>query len=109
MLKVIAMITRKDGMSREEFLRHWQQDHPAYVREMPGVRRYRQNVAIDHRTAWPADGVAELWFASVKDIAIAFDRNNAKALFEHEDQFIGKLEWLIAEEHEVELEAREEF
>jgi len=101
--KVIAMITRKDGMSRAEFLRHWQEDHPAYVRSMPGVRRYRQNVAIEHRTPWPADGVAELWFDSVKDIAIAFDRENAKALFDHEDEFIGKLVWLIAEEHEIDL------
>ena len=101
--KVIALITRKDGMDRAEFLRHWQQDHPAYVRTMPGLRRYRQNVAIEHRTVWPADGVAELWFDSLKDIAIAFNRDNAKELFEHEDEFIGNLSWLIAEEHEVPL------
>lgn len=107
MYKIIAVIRRKDGISRDEFLTHWQRDHPEFVRQMPGLRRYRQNVAIDHRTEWPADGVAELWFDSLKDIAIAFDRERAKDLFAHEERFIGDLQWLITEEHEVSLESGE--
>ncbi|MBZ2195440.1 EthD family reductase [Occultella gossypii] len=105
MYKIIAIIVRKDGLTREEFLRHWQEDHPAFVRRLHGVRRYRQNVAIDHPTPWPADGVAELWFDSLKDIAIAFDRERSAELFAHEAHFIGDLKWLITEEVEVPLDA----
>lgn len=105
MYKVMVMITRKQGMSREDFLRHWMQDHPDFVRALPGVRRYRQSVAIEHRTPWPVDGVAELWFGSVRDIAVAFDRTREEVtrLFEHEDEFIEDASWFIAEEHDVPL------
>lgn len=104
MYKIVAMISRKDGMSREEFLEHWKKDHPAFVKKLPGLRRYRQNVAIDHHTVWPVDGVAELWFDSLRDIAIAFDKKRSKDLFAHEEKFIGEMKWLIVEEHEVALD-----
>lgn len=105
MHKVMVMISRREGMSREEFLRHWLEDHPAFVRALPGVRRYRQNVAIEHRTQWPVDGIAELWFDSLRDIATAFDRSREEVtrLFDHEDEFIAEASWFIAEEHDVPL------
>ena len=105
MLKVMVVITRKDDMSREEFLAHWREGHPEFVRRLPGVRRYSQNVAIDHRKAWPADGIAELWFDSLKDIAVAFDSPAAVELFAHEEEFIGDARWFIAEEFEIPLSA----
>jgi uncharacterized protein (TIGR02118 family) len=102
-LKVMVVVSRKPGISREEFVRHWRELHPAFVRALPGVRGYRQNLAIEHRTEWPFDGIAELRFDSLKDIAVAFDGEAAKALFEHEHEFIGKMEWSIVEEAEIEL------
>lgn len=90
-------------MSRAQFLRHWQIDHPSYVRRLPGLRRYRQNVAIEHRKVWPADGVAELWFDAVRDVAAAFDGPEARELFAHEEEFIEGMQWLIVDEHEVTL------
>ena len=105
MYKVMVLITRKEGLSREDFLRHWLDDHPDYVRALTGVRRYRQSVAIEHRTPWPVDGVAELWFDSIRDIAVGFDRSREEVtrLFAHEEDFIGEASWFIAEEHEVPL------
>jgi uncharacterized protein (TIGR02118 family) len=105
MFKVMVMISRRDGMSRERFLQHWLEDHPAFVRALPGVRRYQQDVAIEHRTQWPVDGIAELWFDSLRDIAIAFNRSREEVirLFDHEDEFIGESRWFIAEEHDVPL------
>lgn len=97
------VITRKPELSREEFVRHWQELHPVFVRQLPGVRGYRQNLAIEHKTQWPYDGIAELRFDSLRDIAIAFDGDAAKQLFEHEHEFIGEMKWSIVQEHEVEL------
>ena len=106
MYRVVVMIRRKPGMSREEFLRHWMQDHPAFVERLPGIRRYRQNAAIEHRTAWPFDGMAELFFESLGDIARAFDGVEAKALFAHEEDFLEDATWFIADEgNEVPLGA----
>lgn len=105
MYKVVVMITRKHGLSRTAFLEHWLEDHPEFVRALPGLRRYRQSVAIEHRTPWPVDGVAELWFDSIRDIAVAFDRSRDEVarLFAHEEEFIDDASWFIAEEHEVPL------
>ncbi len=99
----MVVIRRKDGMDREAFLEHWTAAHPAYVAKLPGIRGYRQNIAIDHRKQWPWDGIAELMFDSVKDVAIAFDSPAAAALFKHEEDFLASTEWFIADEHDVDL------
>jgi len=105
MVTVIVVIRRKSGMSREEFLRHWRDDHPAYVRRLPGIRGYRQSPAIEHRKTWPFDGMAELEFATVADVARAFESPEARELFAHEDEFLDGLEWFIADERiDVSLE-----
>ena len=103
MVKIVALITKRDDLSREEFLRRWQDEHPSYVRALPGLRRYVQNPAIEHRTSWPCDGVAELWFDSVADVAAAFDSPAGEAVQRHEEGFIGELTWLLCEEHPVDL------
>lgn len=101
MQKIIAIIHKKSDITRSEFLRRWQVEHPDYVRKLPGLRRYVQNPAIEHKSAWPADGVAELWFASLRDIATAFEGPDADALREHEEHFIGRIDWFVATETEV--------
>lgn len=98
MTKVIALISKLPGMSREEFLRHWQEDHPPYVWALPEVRRYVQNAAVEGYRPWPYDGVAELWFDNVGDVARAFASSAAEPMHEHEKVFIHELTWLLAEE-----------
>ncbi|MCS5478119.1 EthD family reductase [Corynebacterium sp. YIM 101645] len=103
MVKIVAIVKKQPEQSREEFLHHWNVEHPAYVRELPGIRRYRQNPAITHRKEWPYDGMAELWFDSVKDVAVAYAGPEAEALFKHERLFLGSMEWFIADEVEIDL------
>ena len=98
MYRVIVVIRRKAGMSRADFLHHWLQDHPSFVRRLPNLRGYRQSPAIEHRKDWPYDGMAELFFYSVSDIARAFDGAPAKDLFAHEHDFLDEVEWFIADE-----------
>ena len=103
MVKVIALIKSRPELPRDEFLRYWHVEHPPYVRQLPGVRRYRQNHAILHRNDWPYDGAAELWFDSVRDVAIAFDGPAADALRDHEQHFISDLAWFLVDEQEIPL------
>ena len=105
MIKVVALITRKPGMPREEFLRCWQEEHPAFVRQLAGLRRYVQNPALDGPRDWPFDGAAELSFDSVSDVGIAFKGPAADALRAHEKTFIGDIRWFLAEEREIPLDA----
>jgi len=103
MIKVVAIITRRPELDRGEFLRYWQNEHPAYVRRLTGIRRYVQNAAVDGYRQWPCDGIAELWFDSVHDVAIAFRGPAADALREHEEHFIGELHWFLSDERDVPL------
>ncbi|CAH0156710.1 EthD family reductase [Microbacterium sp. Bi121] len=98
MYRVIVVIRRKVGMAREEFLEHWLADHPRFVERLPGVRAYRQSPAIEHRKEWPFDGMAELFFDSLGDIARAFDCVEARELFAHEEDFLEDATWFIADE-----------
>lgn len=103
MVKVVAIIHAKPGLDRDEFLQKWNVEHPAFVRRLPGLRRYRQNPAIAHHTEWFADGMAELWFDSVRDVKLAYAGEEAAALFEHEQEFLERVEWFLADEHEIDL------
>lgn len=62
------------GAFFEGFRQRWCVDFPALVRQIPGVRRYVQNVAHDAaRKQWPYDGVAEQCFDDVASIRAAFE------------------------------------
>lgn len=103
MIKIVAMLRKKPELSREQFLAYWNGEHPEYVRRLPGLRRYRQNPAISHHKDWPFDGMAELWFDSVKDVAIAYAGPEAEAVFRHEKDFLEDMQWILAEECEIDL------
>ncbi|MEU8251205.1 EthD family reductase [Nonomuraea sp. NPDC048916] len=98
MIKVVAFIRRKPHLSRAEFLRFWQEEHPPLVLKLPGLLGYRQNPAIEHRKRWPWDGCAELWFDDVRAVAVAFDSPEAVPLRAHEEHFIEELDWFLASE-----------
>lgn len=48
MIKRISILTRKEGMSKEEFLKHWK-DHLPIAHAVPEMRRY----VIDHIKSQP--------------------------------------------------------
>ncbi len=65
MYKMIAMLRRKPGISREEFARYWIDIHAPLVKDcLPGLQKYVLNIA----TPFPDgrepdyDGVVELGF-----------------------------------------------
>lgn len=107
MLKICAVITAKPELTREQFLYYWQEEHPAVVRALPGIRRYVQNAAVEHHASWPFDAVAEVYFESMRDIAVAFASPAADAMREHERLFVGNMEWIISEATEVPLQGPE--
>jgi uncharacterized protein (TIGR02118 family) len=62
MFKAIILLTRKDGMSKDEF-RDWMLvGHSPLARQLPGLRKLVFNVVENDDVSY--DGVSELWFDS---------------------------------------------
>ncbi|SQD97738.1 MULTISPECIES: EthD family reductase [unclassified Parafrankia] len=101
MPKIIALIKRKQSLTREEFLYFWQAEHPPLVWALPGLRRYVQNPSLPASRTWAYDGAAELWFDSKRDVATAFASEAAEPLVAHERLFIDDIVWFLVDEVEV--------
>lgn len=120
MIKHVYCITRKDGMSAEEFHRTWRDDHGPLVKsfaEAINAVRYVQSHTVMEdlgeamRAARGAgvqyDGVTEVWWNSREELEAGFASEAgqiaAKALLEDESRFIefSKSRLFVTEEHEV--------
>ena len=106
MIKLVFVIRRRDGMTREEFQRYWSEEHAELVKrhaDVLRVRRYVQTHARDtdlddalagSRGSEPRqyDGVAELWWDSIDDLVQAATSEEGQtaqqALLEDERRFI---------------------
>ncbi len=62
MIKVMALMKRKDGMGFEDFRKWILEDHVAFARNLPGLRKYTSNVLRAENADAPFDGVSEMYF-----------------------------------------------
>jgi len=106
MIKVVFMVRRREGITREEFQRYWKEEHAELVKrhaELLRIHRYVQTHARDtdlddalagSRGSEPRqyDGVAELWWDSIDDLVQAATGEEGQtaqqALLEDERRFI---------------------
>ena len=121
MIKLVFTVRRRDGMTREEFQRHWREQHAPLVLRHAGtlrIKRYVQTHARETPLDEPLsasrggepgayDGVAELWWDSLDDLIAAWSTEEGVAagmeLLEDERRFIDLARspiWL-GEEHVV--------
>jgi len=119
-VKLVYCVRRLPHLSLEEFQRYWLETHGPMVRaraDALGIRRYVQvhrmdspvNEAIRHSrdAGEPYDGVAELWWESIEDLAVATatpqGRQAARELLEDERKFIdlSRSALWVGEEHAV--------
>lgn len=108
MVKLIALLKRKPGMSREAFAKRWLEDHIRISARMPGVRGYRINIATDHQEGGgdaEYDGTAELWWDSMEAMEAAFESDIGKRAGADADEFASVRIHIYTEEHIVELPA----
>lgn len=118
MVKLVFCLRRKEGMSLEEFQRYWFETHGPLVRSHAETLRIRRYVQV-HTSATPLndalrgsrggpesfDGVAELWWDSLDDLASPTAEATAAAqeLLSDERRFIdlARSPLWIAEEREI--------
>ncbi|QRV14068.1 EthD family reductase [Haloterrigena salifodinae] len=111
-----AFLVRQEGMSHEEFVDYWQENHTPIARETEGVVKYNTVIPTDPENA-EFDGVAELYFEDLEKLYDAlgsegsrdYDPENGKAKEAREDvdnflaiderpRFIGRERLVKAEE-----------
>jgi uncharacterized protein (TIGR02118 family) len=107
MVKVIALIKRKPGLSREDFRRHYEEVHaPLILKHSAGLKKYvRNHIIVPAGTEEPEfDCITELWYDSMEDYkaSIAVWRTEAgQVIRDDEDSFLdrSKLAFFIVEEN----------
>lgn len=96
MVKGMLLVPRRRDLSREEFLRHYEQEHvPLVLSHFPGLRGNVRNHLLPEGSAGelPFDCVTEFWWDSREqfDAAVAYLQSEAgRAIREDEERFIDR-------------------
>ena len=112
MVKIIYCITKKPGMSDEEFFRYWKDVHGPIGARIPHLRKlvqsHRVKASGDKRGA-DYDGVAELWFDDMQVLLASRQSPEWKQSSDDEANFIdhNKVAYLLCEEHIIVDEMKE--
>ena len=108
MIKSSSLLTRKAGMTHEQFITHWVDVHAPLAHAVPGIRRYVQSHIVEERrrpdippTDVEIDGIAELWYDDRESMAAALATPAAKALHADGALFIGRIKTYTVEEKVV--------
>jgi uncharacterized protein (TIGR02118 family) len=90
-VKLIALLKAKPGMSRDELVRRWVEDHAPLTLRFKNLKGYRINVAIEEyqelEGELPYDGTAELWWDSLDEMEEDFASEEAAAALADADTF----------------------
>jgi uncharacterized protein (TIGR02118 family) len=69
-IKSVSLLTRREGMSVEDFQTYWREVHGPIAARIPGLRRYVQCATLPELYAEESppdfDGVAELWWDNIE-------------------------------------------
>ena len=105
MIKSISLLTRKAGLTHEQFMHHWVEIHAPLAHAVPGLRRYVQSHIREEpqrpdipTTELTIDGIAELWYDDREAMAHAHASPEARALFADGALFIGCIKAFVVEE-----------
>lgn len=78
MFKAIILLTRNDGMTKDQF-RDWMLvQHSPLAKQLPGVRKLTFNIVENEDVE--VDGVSELWFESREAFDAAYATEIGKAV-----------------------------
>ena len=108
MVKSLSLLTRKAGLTHEQFVKHWVEVHAPLAHAVPGLRRYVQSHILEERrrpdipaTEVEVDGIAELWFDDADALARGFASAEGKALHADGALFIGRIKSYTTEERVI--------
>ena len=100
MIKLVALVTRKSGMTPEAFRDYWLRIHAPLAAQIPGMRGYRINVAGEPGGMRPApyDGSAEIWFDSREAMDAGLGSPEGQTAGDDTEHFTDEIVFLVTEE-----------
>lgn len=106
MIKLIAFLKRKAGISKEEFERRWLHEHTKLSTKLPGLLGYRINIATPYQPGGIIDeplydGTAELWWNSIEEMEASFNTELGILAGKDADQITDVRIHLYTEEHVI--------
>ena len=108
MLKMIALLKRKNEITHEQFVQHWLEVHGPLAHAVPQIRRYVQShiVTTSSRPDIPdipvdVDGIAELWFDDMAALEEAAGTEAMQRLLADGAAFIGEIKTFLVSEHGI--------
>ena len=106
MVKVVYCITKKAGLTEEQFFRYWTEVHGPLGARIPRLRKLVQSRRLrvpgdQHQPDY--DGMAELWFDDAEALLAARRSPEWKASSEDEANFIdrNKVAYFVSEEQVI--------
>jgi uncharacterized protein (TIGR02118 family) len=111
MIKLIALLKRKPGISREQFKRRWLDEHTRLSTKIPGILGYRINIATERQPGGvepPYDGTAEMWWESIDAMEAAFTTPAGLAAGKDADEFCEIRLHIYTKEHLI-VEGPEDY
>ena len=106
MIKLVYCITKKVGLTDEEFFHYWEDIHGPLGARIPHLRRFVQSRRVmvpgDKRRP-DYDGMVELWFDDREALMAARQSSEWRASSEDEANFIdhNKVAYFASEEHVI--------
>lgn len=118
MIKRVTIMTRKPGITREQFADYWTNVHAPLLASHPAVKRMvinvtEQFVRFSVRNEDPADplrstivtqtpdGFVELWFADRESMQAMYASEFSKQLVADAEHFVGAIATFIVDEREI--------
>ncbi|MBL8156897.1 MAG: EthD family reductase [Anaerolineae bacterium] len=90
MIKLIAFLKRKPGMTMEQFKVRWVDEHTRISSKLPGLLGYYININVPNQPSNLEpnyDGTAELWWNSVEEMEASFASEIGAAAGKDADEF----------------------
>jgi uncharacterized protein (TIGR02118 family) len=108
MIKVMALIKRKPGISHEEFVQHYEEVHaPLAVKHLTTISRYVRNhiVTMPGTPEIDYDCITEFWYEDMEAAQASYEFLNSaagKVIHDDEDTFMdtAKVVALLVDERE---------
>jgi uncharacterized protein (TIGR02118 family) len=110
LIKRMSLLRRRPDVSPERFKHEWRVEHARLVRQVSGVRGYRQNLIVGREVPkgapvgyedLPVDGIVELWFDDAKSLDAAFASPEGVKLMSHAREFIAEITTFLVERHVI--------
>jgi len=87
MRKFVNLLVRRDGLSHEEFVDYWLNEHAPLAESLPGVRKYATSVPTAPEKA-AYDGIAELYLEADTNVTAVFESEAGQRLQADTENFL---------------------